>query len=101
MKKHVKIVPQEPTYIGRRKLLYYICEENDEDVKIRNERLKNQAKNNQIPIIRVSGSGTMKYFDSIREASLASNISESSISKCINKKQASAGGYVFKREKLA
>lgn len=97
MKKTIKVVPHEPTYYKRRKVLYYICEETTDDVAIKAKRLKAQAEKNKKTVIRISSIDSIKYYDSVKEAAEASGISYSSVSKCINGKQASAGGYEFKR----
>lgn len=97
MKKHIKIYPEKETYIGRRKLVYYVCEENNEDEEKRASRLRETAKNRRIAIMRTTGAGTIKYYDSIKEAAEDSGLSYSSVSKCVNGKQKSAGGFIFKR----
>lgn len=97
MIKNVKIYPEKAIYVKRRKILYYVCEENDEDISKRNSRLKEQAKINKKSVVRISASGTMKFFDSVKDAAKASSTSYSSVSKCINGKQTSAGGYEFRR----
>jgi len=97
MPKSIKIYPEKDTYIGRRKLIYYLCEECDLDVEKRSSRLRETAKNRRIKIIRTTASGTIRYFDSVREAAEASGVSISSVSKCINNKQSSSGGYQFKK----
>ena len=44
----------------------------------------------------ITGQHYIKYFKSIQEASKETGISESSISKCANKRQSHAGGYFWK-----
>ena len=95
--KTIKVYPKEPTYIDRRRVLYFVCEVNDTDNNDRIERLKSQAENNKKSVIRKSSAGTIKYFDSVGEAANATGISNSSVSKCINGRQSSAGGYEFKK----
>lgn len=94
---NIKIYPTEPTYVQRKKVLYYVCEETTDDTHKRNERLRRQAEQNKKQVKRISGSGTVKFFDSVKEAAESSNISYSSVSKCINGKQDTAGGYIFRK----
>ena len=95
--KTVKIKAEENTYIERRKVLYYVCEENDEDIKKRKNHVQKMGESNKKSVIRISSAGTMKYFKSITEAAeKTETASKSSISKCITGKQKTAGGYRFK-----
>ena len=99
MKIKKKIYPKEPTYIDRRKVIYYVCEESPEERDLRLKKLVEQAKKNRIKVRRVSASGTTTYYDSVQEAAKASGSSASSVSKCINGKQNSCMGYSFYKDK--
>lgn len=98
MTKTIKLKPDSDIYYKRRKVLYYVCEESDEDTTKRVKRLKELAENNKVPIRRISAAGTIKYYESVTEAAKASGASYSSVSKCINGKQNSAAGYSFYRD---
>ncbi len=54
------------------------------------------SKTNKKPVKRIAGSGRIKFYDSLMEAAEDTKIDYSSISKCVNGKQKTAGGYQFK-----
>lgn len=94
-KKRVKIEPKEEMFYEGRKVLFVICEESKNDTIKRKNRLKKLGYSNKKPVKRISGAGTIKFYDSVQEAADDTRISYSSVSKCVNKKQATAGGYSF------
>ena len=93
--KRIKLTPDEPMLYQGRKVLLIVCEENQSDKEKRINRLKEMGFSNRKAVKRVSGAGTVKFYDSVSEAADDTGISYSSVSKCVNKQQKTAGGYSF------
>ena len=98
MGKYIITEPTEATWINGRKIKYYVCEPNEEDIEKRNDRLRKQAKERRVKVVRKSATGHIKYFSSVEAAASASGVSRSSVSKCLNGHQKTAGGYKFMKK---
>lgn len=68
-----------------------------DNAKERIDRCGNSFKKEEIKVygINIKTGEQTKYFNSVREASRETGIDKSSISKCINKKLKSSGGYYW------
>ena len=90
----VKIIPKDPMYIEGRLVKYIICEPTQVDMlKIKTKRASN-LKSSRTAIKCINNG---KEYKSIREASEDLGLDAGGISRCINDKQSTTGGYVFKK----
>ena len=94
MLKTIKFEPEDMRYEGREVLLI-VCKATALDRENHNKKLRKYALDNKKAVKRVAGSGAIKFYESVKEAADDSSISYSSVSKCLNKKQPTAGGYTF------
>lgn len=99
MKKNTKRIeePQEK-WICDRRVVAYIVEWNDDDYKLHMERFRN-LPSRTTAVESIDGRGNRTRYASIKEASKATGICKSSISRTINNQQLTAGGYRWKKLK--
>jgi len=97
---NIKLIPNKDmqnelsTLVGNRKILYILCEENQVDVLKRKGKLSEQAKKRSV---RVYCPTTLETYESIQDAAIKLILDPGAISKVVNGKQKSTGGYTFKK----
>ena len=96
MRENIIVVPEEEFWYNGRKVISMTCEKNAQDKFKDRERLRKIAKANRKAIYCENNDTA---YQSITDAANALGLSESAISKCINGKQKSTKGYVFKKVK--
>ena len=97
-KRNNKLVPNEEMQsqlediVGRRKVLYIICEPNRVDLLKIKGQMKELGKKRKKPVVCITNGVT---YPSISEASLALGLGVGAISKCASGKQHSTQGHTF------
>ena len=101
-KQHVKLIPNDDiqnqlqTLVGNRKILYIICEVNQMDeLKIKG-KMAEIAKERRVRVYCPTNDTT---YPSIKQAAIELILDPGAISKVVNGKQQSTGGYEFKKGK--
>ncbi len=95
----IKIFPNEE--ISGRKVIYTLCQATEEDVKNRPRKISSATNCGQKMVKQIQFNGTtIAIFNSIKEASDETNIDMSTISRVVNGKSFSAGGYCWREVDL-
>ena len=89
----MKIVPDEEMMYNGRKVRYLVCEPTEQDKEERKQKLRDNMPDNKKPVKAVDLGGNVTFYNSVAEASVKTGTTYSSISKCLRKRQKTAGGF--------
>ena len=78
-----------------REIIHVLCEANAKDMLAYNLKKTDNLQRRKTPVLCVS---TGISYDSVGEASKATAVAPGAISRCINNKQKTANGLLFKKE---
>lgn len=94
----IRIKPTKYTEHDGREILYYVCKASDEDISEAYERSHEEC--GQIAIEQLGRHMSLvNEFESLSEAARQTGVDISDISKCINNKRQTAGGFRWRKKK--
>ena len=93
----ITISPDKPLYIEGREVISYLAKESTDDRVERLKRLSGQGRKKAMYIKSIDSFGFENKYYSIGQAKEKTGISRSSISKCINGLQKTAGGLKWEK----